>query len=98
MTTKYCDTSIYDETQRPKSKKKKLVVRIRSPFLPFPSGTCKMCGKKHNPVFIPLEYGGSIAIPESAIPKDKVSSNEIRKKQNNLADLFWPSEVQEEGS
>lgn len=79
----------YDEIRRPKSQRKKPIVRIRSPYLPFPSGTCKMCWQNHSPVFIPLEHGGSVVVPQSAIPKSK-------PKPKSLADLFWPSETDNE--
>jgi hypothetical protein len=86
--------TIYDETQRPPTRlgKKKPIIRIRSPFLPFPSGTCKMCGQKHSPVFIRLEHGGSIIVPESAVPKeerDQKQKDKNKTKQSGRSILVY---------
>jgi hypothetical protein len=70
--------------------KKRPVVKIRSPYLPFPSGICLACGQKHSPVFVRLENGDSIIVPQSAIPKEEL--NRVKSKPTNLTDLFWTQE------
>jgi hypothetical protein len=70
--------------------KKRPIVFVKSPYLPFPSGICKQCWQKHGPTSVRLENGGCITAPESAISKQepKISKSKI----SSLADLFWTQE------